>query len=265
MAPRVLSMGLVLFLTLLPVGAAFALLPYLATETAIPVDRGRSRLEMSILHEQGRSWWTEGKHRLSLSTLTMGLTYGLINNLDYSVDIPYRFRNERGAENDEDGLGDIRLKAKIRFIKGREANPVSVAGLLTVKFPTCNRAKQLSQECTGEPDVGLRAIASKEFSPVTAHLNLGYIFIASPPDETWDDVLQYSLAVDYLTTLDYFHLVGELAGETNRDPDLKNPATAMVGVLYDVDVDKVLSLASSFGLTDASPDYGVLIGYRYLF
>lgn len=259
-----LFIGMILWL--IP-AQAFALLPYIASETAVPVDRGRSRLDISFSQERWNS-------RLSIYTLNAELSYGLINNLDFSVEAPYLFRTETKGK-DEDGLGDLTLKAKIRFIKGREANPVSIAGQLSAKFPSCNEDKFLDQECTGEPDVGIRGIASKEFFPVTVHLNVGYLFIGNPPNTTLDDVFTYSLAFDYLTVADYFHVVGELAGETNRYPKAvsgplsrgtsANPLSGLIGLLYDVDVDKVLSLTGRIGLTDASPDYGISAGFRYLF
>jgi hypothetical protein len=190
------------------------------------------------------------------------------------VDVPYLFRNEKQTQ-DENGVGDLTLKAKVRFIKGREATPVSIAGQLTVKFPSCDQGKALSQECTGEPDVGIRAIASKEFFPVTVHLNLGYLFIGNPPNSKLDDIVTYSLAFDYLTVADRLHVVGELAGETNRYPKSTvgpltrststNPLSVLIGLLYDLDAKAALSLAGNVGLTPASPDYGLSIGFRYFF
>jgi len=267
MTVRAVLLSLVSFLFLFPASPVFALLPYLASETAVTVDRGKSKLDIGF---QADRW--DGS--LSTYALKAELTSGLINNLDFSVYVPYLFRMSKGAE-DEDGLGDLTLKAKVRFIKGREATPVSIAGQLTVKFPSCDDNKALSQECTGEPDVGIRAIASKEFFPVTVHLNFGYVFIGNPPNDTLDDILTYSLAFDYLTVADRLHVLGELAGETNRYPKSTNgsltnntsanPLAALVGLLYDVDVNKALSLASSFGLTNASPDYSVSVGFRYFF
>ncbi|HEY5595308.1 MAG TPA: transporter [Nitrospiria bacterium] len=260
MTARTLFYGLILFLALLPFRPAFALLPYIASETAVPVDRGRSRLDVSFQ----QTHWNE-KPANTRYVLRGELSYGLINNLDFSVDAPYVFRKVHGSD-DEDGLGDLTLKAKIRFIKGREATPVSIAGQITVKFPSCDEDKFLSEECTGEPDVGIRAIASKEFFPVTVHLNFGYVFVGNPPNSNMDDVLTYSVAFDYLTVADYVHVVGELAGETNRNPNQsKDPLAALIGLLYDVDVNKVLSLAGNVGLTKASPDFGLSVGFRYLF
>ncbi|MEK6684665.1 MAG: hypothetical protein AABY46_08425 [Nitrospirota bacterium] len=267
MTARASFYGLILLLALLPSRPALALLPYLASETAVPVEQGKSRLDVSLSDERWR-------RTLSTFALTTELSSGLLNNLDFSVDVSYRFRKER-QDSDEDGLGDLKLKAKVRFIKGREANPVSIAGQLTVKFPSCNEDKRLSHECTGEADVGVRAIASKEFFPMMVHLNLGYIFVGNPPpenldgvltDRSLDDVLSYSVAFDYLVVADYFHVVGELAGETNRDPNASaDPLSALVGLLLDLDRGKVLSLTGSHALTGPSPNYGGSIGFRYLF
>lgn len=258
MTARPLFLVFILASTLFASRPALALLPYIDSETAVPVDRGKSRLDFGI---QAERW---SRHE-SVYALKAELSYGLINNLEFSVDVPYLFRTLKNAP-DEDGLGDLTLKAKIRFIKGREATPVSLAGQLSVKFPSCDDNKKLSQECTGEPDVGLRAIASKEFFPVTVHLNLGYIFIGNPPNSNLDNVLTYSLAFDYVTVVNYLRVAGELAGETNRNPDTpEDPLAVLIGLLYDVDMTKVLTLAGSAGLTKASPDYSLSVGFRYLF
>lgn len=239
---------------------AFAFLPYLASETAVPVDRGKSRLDLSFDYEK-----VNQDQAVSRYALNFELSYGLINNLEFAVDVPYRFIKVEDAE-DEDGLGDLTLRAKIRFIKGREANPVSIAGQLSVKFPSCDEDKDLSPECTGEADVGVRAIATKEFFPVTVHLNLGYLFIGNPPNTELDDVITYSLAFDWLTEAEYFRVAAELAGETNRNPgQSEDPLAVLLGLLYEVSADKVLTLAGSLGLTDASPDYTLSVGFRYLF
>ncbi|HEY4484904.1 MAG TPA: hypothetical protein VI702_01075, partial [Nitrospiria bacterium] len=237
-----------------------AVLPYLASETAVPVERGKSRLDLSF----GQERWADLNPEQTRYAIIAELSYGLINNLEFSVQVPYLFNKVEGYRN-EDGLGDLTLKAKIRFIKGREANPVSIAGQVSMKFPSCDDSKALSQDCTGEPDLAVRAIASKEFFPVTVHLNLGYIYVGNPPGVQLDDVFTYSLGLDYLTVADYFHVIGELAGESNRYPKTgnsplspgtsSNPLSALVGLMYEIDVDKILTLAGSVGVTNASPDH----------
>ncbi len=260
MAARIVLQVFLFLILLFDSVPVFALLPYTASDTAVPVERGRSRLDLSITHDR-----MDTKPRASRFSLRAELSYGLINNLDFSVDFPYYFLRGKEIEN-EDGLGDLELKAKIRFIKGREANPVSIAGQMAVKFPSCDEKKGLSPKCTGEPDVSVRAIASKEFFPVTVHLNLGFIFVGNPPNSSLDDVLTYSVAFDYLTVFEQLHVVGELAGETNRDPNTsEDPLSFLIGMIFDLDLDKMVSLTGTIGLTDASPEYGVSLGFRYLF
>lgn len=250
---------LLAFLSTLP---AYASRPYLSTESAVPIERGKSRLEVGFLNEHFDS-------DIDRYVLMGELTSGLINNLDFEVEVPYRFlrvTNEADGLQDEDGLGDLKLKSKIRFIKGRVANPLSLSGQLIVKFPTCDKDKELAQDCTGEPDVGLLAIASKEFFPVTVHLNVGYTFIGNPPDGTLDDVFNYSLAFDLQTAYEPVRVVSELAGEARRGPKADSDLLAiLLGVIYGVDLNQFVDLAFSIGLTEETPDYTLTLGFTYHF
>jgi hypothetical protein len=246
-----------LFISQIPF-PAYASRPYFSTESAVPIERGKSRLEVGFLGE--RVDRDEKRY-----AFVGELTYGLINNLDFEVEVPYRFRWIEGGR-DEDGLGDLKLKTKVRFIKGRIANPLSISGQVIVKFPVCDENKALSPECTGEPDVGLLAIASKEFFPVMVHLNLGYLFVGNPPGGELDDVVNYSLAFDVQTAYEPVRVVAELAGETNRNPEADSDVLAVLaGVVYAADVDKFLDLALSAGLTKETPDYTLTLGFSYHF
>lgn len=239
---------------------ALAYIPYIATESAVPVERGNSRLDLAFGFEK---WDTNPRETRYI--MDTELSYGLINNLEFTVNVPYVVKNVSRGRN-RSGLGDLTLKAKIRFIKGRAANPVSISGMIISKFPSCNENKGLTPDCTGEPDMGFKAITSKEFFPVTVHLNLGYLFIGNPPNTDFDDVFSYSIGADLLTQVDFLHVVGEFAGETNRDPDSgSDPLSMLIGVLYELDLQKVVTVAADFGLTKAAPEVGLNFGFRYLF
>lgn len=251
-----------LLLTFLSTVPAHASRPYLSTESAVPIERGKSRLELGFFNERSDS-------KISGYALMGELTSGLINNLDFEVEVPYRFlrvTNERDGLEDEDGLGDLKLKFKIRFIKGRVANPLSLSGQLIVKFPTCDKEKALARDCTEEPDVGLLAIASKEFFPVLVHLNVGYTFVGNPDGVTLDDAYNYSLAFDLQTAYEPVRVVSELAGETSRHPEADSDLLALLlGVIYGVDLNKFVDLAFSIGLTEETPDYTLTLGFSYYF
>ena len=261
-AVSVLIIGLA---SLVIVPSAEALRPYLLSENAVPVERGKSRLEVGFSTERiGKDASGYGSDASGYA-LVGEYAYGVINNMEFEVEMPYRFLVVEEGD-DEDGLGDIKLKSKIRFIKGREANPLSIAGQLIIKFPTCNDGKGLSMECTGEPDVGLQAIASKEFFPLAVHLNLGFVFIGNPPRGDLDDVFRYGLAFDLQTRYESLRLISELAGETQRHPDIDSDLLWILGgMVYAVGIENSVDLGISAGLTDGTPDYTLTAGYSHYF
>ena len=241
-------------LTLNP--SLYASRPYRTTDSAVPVDHGKTRLELGL---QNDNFDGDRDHIVVLGELT----YGVINNLDFEVEFPYRFLRVDGGK-DEDGLGDVRLKSRVRIIKGREANPLSIAGQVVVKIPSCDEDKRLSPECTGEPDVGLIAIASKEFFPITVDVNLGWVFVGNPPGSTLDDILQYSLAFDIQTVHDALRFVSELSGNSNRKPDAGNHVLSILGgLIYSISVNLLVDVALSVGLTEETSDYGLTFGFSY--
>ena len=197
------------------------------------------------------------------------LTHGLLNNLDFEVEVPTIFADQN--DNSQTGLGDLRLKSKVRFLKGREANPLSLSGQLVLKFPTCDEGKgvivRLNPSCTGEVDVGLLGIASKTFSPVTVHLNLGYAFVGNPPGQVLDDVFSYDLAFEYDTPLRGLTLMTELMGEMNQNIRYsgQDPLAFLYGAAYEVVPNLNMDGAFSAGLTEGSPDYTLTVGLAYYF
>ncbi len=246
----------------------YASRPFLATESAVPIERGTSRLEMG--YEYARI--SESDNR---QTVLFELTHGLLNNLDFEVEVPVIFADKNS--NSDAGLGDLRLKSKLRFLKGREANPLSLSGQLVIKFPTCDKDKSaisglnppggLTPGCTGETDVGLVGIASKTFTPATVHLNLGYTFVGNPSGGTLDDVFSYDLAFEYDTTLHGLTLMAELMGEINRNIPYsgQDPLAFLYGAAYEVVPNLNVDGAFSAGLTEGSPDYTFTVGLSYYF
>ena len=240
----------------------YASRPFLATEKAAPIERGTSRLEMG--YEYARISGTDVRQ-----TVLFELTHGLLNNLDFEVEVPTVFVDRNNSS--QAGLGDLRQKSKVRFLKGREANPLSLAGQLVIKFPTCDRDKvsisSLNPACTGEVDVGLLGIASKIFSPITVHLNLGYTFVGNPPGEALEDVLSYDLAFEYDTPLHGLTLLTELMGEINQNIQYsgQDPLAFLYGAAYEVVPNLNVDGAFSAGLTEGSPDYTFTVGLSYYF
>lgn len=266
------SILLLLFFSFTFVPSAQAYRPYLQTDTAVPLDRGKSRFEIGLQHKR------INRDR-NLFALIGEWSFGLTNNVETEVEFPYRFLRvnnvsdvQRGPAplsdlpSDEDGMGDINLKAKVRFIKGREVDPLSIAGQLTIKVPTCDKEKDLSSECTGEPDLDLTIIASKEFFPFKVDFNLGHTFVGNPEGTKLDDSFHYSVGLDMQTLSESLRVAGELGGGRNREPDADSDLLfVMGGIIYNADIDKLLDLSLSIGLTGDTPDYTLSFGFTYLY
>jgi hypothetical protein len=234
---------------------AFAERPFLLTERAVPLERGTYKLETGLVLNRFSSDTRD-------ANLLVDVRYGLIQNLELDILLPYLFREEDGEH--ENQIGDLSLRAKVRFLKGREANPLSISGQLFIKFPSAGRDRFFGT--TGEPDLGLVAIASKEFTPVTAHINFGYIFIGNPPLMDLPDQIRYALGLELQTIEESLALIGEISGGTEiGNSASKGILTLLGGIHYKFDQTAGVDASVGFGLTDDSPDYLVHFGFTYLF
>ncbi|MBI3622095.1 MAG: transporter [Nitrospirae bacterium] len=243
---------------------SWAARPFLSTERADPIEKGQSVLESGFLYQQ----FTSNDH---LSMLLFELTDGILNDLDFKVDVPVLFFQSGSAG--ENGLGDVNLKLKARLLRAREGRPVTLATQLHVKLPTCNKDRLASYNpsCTGKTDLGITGIASKTYRSVTVHLNFGYTMVGgdtaagSPPTGTRPlrDTLNYSLAFEYLLSQLPLTLSAELSGHTSSDPgDSINPLTALAAATYHPNQAVSLDLGVGRGVTNAgtSPAFAISAG-----
>jgi hypothetical protein len=241
-------------------GSAWAARPFLSTERGPTLDHGTSGVEVGFDAARFSSETTR-------YTIKTDLTSGLLPKLDFRVEAPYLFTTGPGGTQGE--VGDVFLRPKLLLLEGREANPLFLAAELVVKFPSCDEgsaATAVTPSCTGEADLGVLGIASKEFRPVTVHLNLGYTFVGSPPGRSLDNVVNYSLAFEYDTVLPAIAVVTELAGTTSRDASVSDALLdLLIGVTYELNRRVILDTSLAVGLSSASPDYAAALGMSYTF
>ncbi len=242
------------FVVLLP-GYAFSERPFLVTERAIPTQKGVYRFDGGLSFDRVSD--EEKKN-----TFIGSIRYGLIHNLEFSLETPYVFLERGGSRLNQ--LGDTILNTKIRFIKGRAANPLSVAGQMSIKFPTAGREALL--RTTGVVDVGFRAIASKEFTPLTTHINLGYFFIGNPAGGDEANQLRYALGVEFEVAETPLNFIGELFGQSNAGSGSSDDQlTAMGGFSFQADRDLTIDFSTGFGISEDAPDYILSGGASYYF
>lgn len=115
-------------------------------------------------------------------TILFDSNYGIIDNLEIGLEIPYVIRNEKGSADDtaadqkNHGIGDILIKQKVRFLKEDVYLPDISAGL-KMKFPSGEATPKDTESVslgTGTLDFSAGAYVSKNIGPVNVALNAGY-------------------------------------------------------------------------------------------
>lgn len=182
--------------------------------------------------------------------------YGLTDNLELSVEVPYLFHNPK-VGGFEDGIGDLNLVAKYILIKEGDKNPAfTVKGV--VKLDNGDYDRGLG---SGDKDYSIFAVASKTISQVTVHGHAGYTWIGDKKDKSLRDITIYGIAVDY-TLAEALHILAEING--NRHPDRTteedDPRNALAGLTYRVSDNLTLDAAYRWGMSDSVPDWSTTMG-----
>jgi len=221
----------------------------LSTEDTGTVDAGHLEIELGYEFSKMDS----KEHTLSFVS-----TFGILQNLDASIEIPYLFIKNKN-EDDENGFGDLEMGIKLRLLKEKGSIP-SLALKFKIKTDTGDESKELGSD---DIDYQINSILSKNFTKnTTLHLNIGYTFIG---ESSSDDVFNYSFALENFVN-DKLNLVGELSGETTFEGGFDdNPFEVLLGFNYALTDISVIDAGISIGLSDASPDYkittGITIGF----
>src|SRR4030067_2089450 len=233
---------------------AFAHRP-LTTHSAYPEKVHRVKLETGL-----RSM--NFPHGDESYNLDVEVNYGIINNLDVGVEVPSVFWRPDSGD-DVDTVGDMVVKSRLLFLKGREGNPISLTIHPFFKVPTPESDEDVLKSglSTGETDFGFVFIATREMSPLlSAHMNLGYTFINKPDwGKDYENVFSFKVAVEYSAD-DEIEIVGEVNSETNKDPQDHDLFSILLGARYTMMEGVLLDAGFSAGISDASPDSTATVG-----
>lgn len=229
----------------------------LTTQTAYPVNIHKVKLESGLRYNN----FPHGNESYNID---IELNYGVVNNLDIGIEIPFVFwRPEQGEQFNTPG--DMILKSRLLFLKGREGNPISLTIQPFFKLPTPeNNQEKLKSGpgfSTGETDFGFLFIAERDLSPLTkALMNIGYVFINRPPLGTnYQNIFIFKLAMEYKQK-NNLEVVWELTGSTNENPDKDDIFTVLLGVRRPLRDNMSVDFGYSTGLSDVGPDSVLTMG-----
>lgn len=241
---------------------AFAIQP-LVTDDAGTEGKGGILLEFSNESSFDRQTVDGEKLRARDNQTAVALAYGLLDNLDLLFEAPYIYTRTKfaGETESENGLGDLALEVKWRF---HESDLGAFALKPALTIPTGDEDKGLG---SGEVSYGLTLIATKEFTPVDLHLNLGYAHnrykLTEDRLESRRHIYSASLAAvrELTPALD---LVGDIGIETHesKNSDL-HPAFGLLGLVYSINDNIALDGGVKLGLSRPEADYALLVGLTW--
>ncbi len=189
---------------ILLIGAVFSQAGPLLWRDPKTIDKG-SFIAMTGIgyNKTTKSWnwtneeWVDQQASQQITTIASHLMfgYGLLNNTEILLHIPtaMRFRDTLSSK----GIGDIWLKAKYCFLKGK--NKPSAAGLFAVRLPTSSKdAKPLIDDHTLDFAIGAK-IATQKFGNFVGHLKLAYWF-----NGVKDDTINLGDEIEGIVKIDYW-------------------------------------------------------------
>lgn len=229
----------------------------LITDDAGTVGKGKAELELNFEYSSHK----DGGVKENVTDLGIALTYGVMDNLDFIIALPYQ-RIKIKAEGEtfiENGISDISLELKWLFYESKDF--VSLALKPVITLPTGDEDKGLGN---GRATYGLYFIASKEIEPLSLHLNLGYIRNENKFNDR-KDIWHISLASE-LEVMKELKLVANIGMERNTDRESNtDPAFILGGLIYSISKNIDIDFGVKAGLNKAEVDYAVLAGLIYKF
>ena len=232
--------------SLLLCSSALACRP-LTVDDCPPTERGKVGLESGLTST--RSTGTD-----YLSGITT-VKYGLLDNLDIGVDLPYlRYIPAGGTA--VSGPGDASVKAKIAVIPSTD----HFAGLSFTAGAKLNTGDTAQGLGSGATDYSFNSILTKEWTRFALHLNLGYTLTGQTAGQNLRNVVNYGCAFETALAAGT-KLLGEVYGATNSDPaSAVNPLAATLGANKEVLPGLTADVGWSVGLNDAAPNRILTVG-----
>ena len=186
---------------------------------------------------------------------SLAITTGLLNNLDFAVEIPYQSIDFKDSDNDN-GLSDITVSTKLNIIKARELMP-DFSAAFSFKDESGDDEKGLG---TGRREFGITGILSKKYGQFAYHVNLGCTI-----KNNFEDTFNYNFAVEYSLN-ERTNLAAELYGDTVLSGKFHDNATStQLGMNYSINDAVSWDFGTTIGISKTEPNYKITTGLTFAF
>jgi hypothetical protein len=217
------------------------LAPYgvFSTFSAESLERGRSGIALGF----------ESSRHPDYYRFTNQFAYGITDNIELDITIPYVLKWEHSI----DGFEDIAIGLKHRFFDEGKYGP-SIAYILSAAV---NSGRE---EFSTEGSIGGGLIVSKRVGPVTGHANVLYF---RPGSGTFKDNIALAAGLDFSASHN-FKLLGEIyatksyAGKIDR-------AELRFGYRIRTTENFFTTLGIGFDVKNRAPEYRLMLSLTYLF
>jgi hypothetical protein len=231
----------------------FAAPPLVTEDTGT---QGQGRFQLELTGEFGAD--TERGVKTRSAEYATVLTYGLLDDLDVLVTVPYaRVRTQAdGSWTSVAGLGDIGLDAKWRFFE--RAN-LSVALKAGVTYPSGDETEGLGP---GYWNYSLNLVTSYANAPWGYHLHIGYWRNRNALGEI-SSIHHVSVALTYQAS-EAWRLVGEVGNDTSPD-HREDQAFLTLGAIFALSQSLDLAFGLRRALSAPQVDTTLLLGMAWRF
>lgn len=174
--------------------------------------------------------------------------YGITENLELNLTIPYAFGNDT-----TDGFEDIALGLKHRFFDEGKYGP-SLAYILNASIPSGRN--QLSTD--GRFGIGL--IVSKRVGPVNGHINL---FYEKPGTHKLDEEVSFLAGLDFAAAHN-FKFLAELSCKKSHDSEKIDSIESRFGYRFKTTDYMYTTFGVGFDLKNRNPETRVIFTVTFL-
>jgi hypothetical protein len=181
--------------------------------------------------------------------ITNQFGYGLTNNMELDITIPYVI----SWEGSTDGLEDMSIGIKHRFFEEGKYGP-SIAYLITASLNTGK------SDFSTEGSIGGGIIVSKRVGPVKGHLNLFYV---SPGSGKFKDEITFAAGLDFSAS-HTFTILSELYMKKSYSGGVERLETRF-GYRLRTSENLFTTLGVGLDFKNRSPEYRLLLSLTYLF